>query len=52
MAAALAFLVAGPLFDFKLLWIYQTVFTRAAVLQIWLRVTAGALLLSWLYSLL
>lgn len=52
MAAALAFLVAGPLFDFKLLWIYQTVFTRGAVVQIWLRVTAGALLLSWLYSLL
>ena len=52
MAAALAFLIAGPLFDLKLFWIYQALFTRFTVLQIWLRVTAGALLLCWLYSLL
>lgn len=51
-AAALAFLVAGPIFDLKLWWIYQALFTRRAVLQIWLRVTAGALVLAWLYSLL
>ena len=52
LPAMLAFLVAGPLFDLKLLWIYQALFTRRAVFQIWLRVTAGALLLCWVYSLL
>ena len=51
LAAMIAFLIAGPLFDLKLFWIYQVLFNRRTVLQIWLRVTAGALLLSWLYSL-
>ena len=51
MAAALAFLVAGPLFDLKLLWVYQALFTRRIVFGIWLRVSAGAIVLAWLYSL-
>ncbi|SDT96636.1 hypothetical protein SAMN05444156_1125 [Verrucomicrobium sp. GAS474] len=51
LPALIAFLVAGPLFDLKLLWVYQALFTRRVVFGIWLRVTAGAIALGWLYSL-
>ena len=50
LPALLAFLVAGPLFDLKLLWVYQALFTRRIVFGIWLRVSAGAIVLAWLYS--
>ncbi len=51
LPALLAFLVAGPLFDLKLLWVYQALFPRRIVFGIWLRVTSGAIVLAWLYSL-
>lgn len=47
----LAFLVAGPLFDVKLYWMYQAVFRRGFVLGLWWRATAATLLLTWLYGL-
>ncbi|HEY8965293.1 MAG TPA: permease [Candidatus Methylacidiphilales bacterium] len=47
LPALLAFLVAGPLFDLKLLWVYQALFARRVVLGLWLIVTAGALVPAW-----
>lgn len=46
----LAFLVAGPLFDAKLYWMYQALFRRGFVLALWWRVTALTLIVTWLYG--
>ncbi len=48
-AAKLAFLVAGPLFDFKLLWMYQVIFKRRVVFWLWFHITLGTLLLVYLW---
>jgi hypothetical protein len=47
-AAKLAFLVAGPLFDFKLVWMYQVIFRRRVVFWLWFHITWGTLLLVYL----
>jgi uncharacterized membrane protein YraQ (UPF0718 family) len=44
--AALAFLVAGPLFDFKLFWVYRTLFRWRVVAMIGLVAAGGAYILS------
>ena len=48
--AKLAFLIAGPIIDLKLYWLYQSVFQRKFVQGLWIRVVFGTLLLVWLYS--
>lgn len=48
----LAFLVAGPLFDLKLLVMYLMLFKPKIVFKIWGAVTGGTLLLAWIYRLL
>jgi uncharacterized membrane protein YraQ (UPF0718 family) len=48
-ATKLAFLVAGPLFDFKLVWMYQVIFKRRMVFWLWFNITVGTLLLVYLW---
>jgi len=48
-AAKLAFLVSGPLFDFKLVWMYQVIFRRRTVFWLWFNITLGTLLLIYLW---
>jgi len=48
-ATKLAFLVAGPLFDFKLVWMYQVIFRRRMVFWLWFNITVGTLLLVYLW---
>jgi uncharacterized membrane protein YraQ (UPF0718 family) len=48
--AKLAFLVAGPLFDFKLYWLYQSLFRRSFVCALWWRILSLTLFLTWLYG--
>ncbi|HSI87003.1 MAG: permease [Candidatus Methylacidiphilales bacterium] len=43
----LAFLIAGPLFDLKLYWVYQSIFQRTFVQALGLFVISGTLLLTW-----
>jgi uncharacterized protein len=50
VAAKVAFLVAGPLFDLKLFWLYQSLYTRKFVFALWWRITLGTLFLTWLYG--
>lgn len=51
VAAKIAFLVAGPLFDLKLFWLYQSLYQRKFVFTLWALVTGGTLLLTVLYGL-
>ncbi len=46
-AARLAFLVAGPLFDLKLFFLYQSLFNKRTALLIGVVVATLAVLLSW-----
>ncbi len=48
--AKLAFLVAGPIFDFKLMLIYSMIFKTRVIFKLWIIITFGTLLLSWLYA--
>jgi uncharacterized membrane protein YraQ (UPF0718 family) len=49
-AAKLAFLVAGPLFDLKLYWLYRAMYQHRFVHRLWVGVTCGTLILAWLYQ--
>jgi uncharacterized membrane protein YraQ (UPF0718 family) len=49
--AKLAFLVAGPIFDFKLMMIYSMIFKPRVIAKLWVIITVGTLLLSWAYAL-
>jgi len=48
--AKLAFLVAGPLFDFKLFWLYQSLLQRKFVWALWWRILLATLVLTWFYG--
>jgi uncharacterized membrane protein YraQ (UPF0718 family) len=52
VAAKIAFLVAGPLIDLKLYWLYRSAFKPRFVHALWLRALAATFLLTLLYSLL
>ncbi|PTX97321.1 hypothetical protein DB346_20160 [Verrucomicrobia bacterium LW23] len=43
----LAFLIAGPLFDLKLYWVYQSLFQRTFVQALGLFVISGTLAITW-----
>jgi len=49
--AKLAFLVAGPLIDLKLYWLYRSAYQARFVHALWLRALAATFLLTVLYSL-
>jgi uncharacterized membrane protein YraQ (UPF0718 family) len=49
--AKIAFLVAGPLIDLKLYWLYRSAFKARFVHGLWLRALAATFLLTLLYSL-
>jgi hypothetical protein len=49
--AKIAFLVAGPLIDMKLYWLYRSAFQARFVHALWLRALAATFLLTLLYSL-
>jgi len=49
--AKIAFLVAGPLIDLKLYWLYRSAFQARFVHGLWLRALAATFLLTLLYSL-
>ena len=49
--AKIAFLVAGPLIDLKLYWLYRSAFQARFVHALWLRALAATFLLTLLYSL-
>ena len=49
--AKIAFLVAGPLIDLKLYWLYRSAFQPRFVHGLWLRALAATFLLTLLYSL-
>ncbi|MCE0499314.1 MAG: permease [Methylacidiphilales bacterium] len=49
--AKIAFLVAGPLIDLKLYWLYRSAFRPSFVHALWLRALAATFLLSLLYTL-
>jgi uncharacterized membrane protein YraQ (UPF0718 family) len=49
--AKIAFLVAGPLIDLKLYWLYRSAFRPSFVHRLWLRALAATFLLTLLYSL-
>ena len=51
IAAKIAFLVAGPLIDLKLYWLYRSAFKPSFVHALWLRALAATFLLTLLYSL-
>jgi uncharacterized membrane protein YraQ (UPF0718 family) len=46
LPARLAFLVAGPLFDLKLLWLYRAMYRPEFVRGLWLRVSLGTFVLT------
>ena len=48
--AKIAFLVAGPLIDLKLYWLYRSAFQARFVHALWLRALAATFLLTLLYS--
>lgn len=48
--AKLAFLVAGPIFDLKLMMMYSMIFKPRVILKLWALITFGTLLLSWIYA--
>jgi uncharacterized membrane protein YraQ (UPF0718 family) len=49
--AKIAFLVAGPLIDLKLYWLYRSAFQARFVHALWIRALAATFLLTLLYSL-
>jgi len=49
--AKLAFLVAGPLIDMKLYWLYRSSYQARFVHALWLRALGATLVLTLLYSL-
>lgn len=49
--AKIAFLVAGPLIDLKLYWLYRSAFQARFVHGLWIRALAATFLLTLLYSL-
>jgi uncharacterized membrane protein YraQ (UPF0718 family) len=49
--AKIAFLVAGPLIDLKLYWLYRSAFRPALVHGLWIRALAATFILTLLYSL-
>ncbi len=49
--AKIAFLVAGPLIDLKLYWLYRSAFQARFVHALWLRALAATFLITLLYSL-
>ena len=49
--AKIAFLVAGPLIDLKLYWLYRSAFKPRFVHSLWIRALAATFLLTLLYSL-
>ena len=49
--AKIAFLVAGPLIDLKLYWLYRSAFQARFVHALWLRALAATFFLTLLYSL-
>ena len=51
IAAKIAFLVAGPLIDLKLYWLYRSAFKPAFVHGLWLRALAATFIITLLYSL-
>ncbi|PAW77023.1 MAG: hypothetical protein B9S32_13040 [Verrucomicrobia bacterium Tous-C9LFEB] len=50
VAAKIAFLVAGPLFDLKLFWLYQSLYQRKFVVTLWALITGATLLLTVFYG--
>lgn len=50
VAAKIAFLVAGPLFDLKLFWLYQSLYQRKFVVTLWAMITGATLLLTVFYG--
>jgi uncharacterized membrane protein YraQ (UPF0718 family) len=48
--AKIAFLVAGPLIDLKLYWLYRSAFQPRFVHGLWLRALAATFVLTLLYS--
>ncbi len=46
--AKIAFLISGPLFDFKLLAMYLLLFRGRWIFKFWVAVVLGSLLLSWI----
>jgi uncharacterized membrane protein YraQ (UPF0718 family) len=50
ISAKIAFLVAGPLIDLKLYWLYRSAFQAKFVHALWLRALAATFLLTLLYS--
>lgn len=48
--AKIAFLVAGPLIDMKLYWLYRSAFQPRFVHALWMRALAATLVLTLLYS--
>jgi uncharacterized membrane protein YraQ (UPF0718 family) len=51
VSAKIAFLVAGPLIDLKLYWLYRSAFQARFVHGLWIRALAATFLLTLLYSL-
>ena len=51
IAAKIAFLVAGPLIDLKLYWLYRSAFQAKFVHNLWIRAIAATFFLTLLYSL-
>jgi len=49
--AKIAFLVAGPLIDLKLYWLYRSAYQARFVHRLWFRALAATFLLTLLYSL-
>ncbi len=49
--AKIAFLVAGPLIDLKLYWLYRSAFKPSFVHRLWLKALAATFVLTLLYSL-
>jgi len=49
--AKIAFLVAGPLIDLKLYWVYRSAYQPRFVHRLWLLATAATFVLTLLYSL-
>jgi uncharacterized membrane protein YraQ (UPF0718 family) len=48
--AKIAFLVAGPLIDLKLYWLYRSAFQASFVHRLWFRALAATFILTLLYS--
>ncbi len=48
--AKIAFLVAGPLIDLKLYWLYRSAFQTSFVHRLWIRALAATFVLTLLYS--